>query len=113
MARICVDMIQPGMLLSGDVRDITGRLLLKAGSVIAERHLYIFKAWGVTGAEIEVSQDRPEQKVETWADPGLMAHIDADLRKIFIHANLEEPFVKELFLLAGSRRAKILSGADV
>lgn len=113
MARIGVDLMQPGMLLRSDVRDITGRLILKAGEVITGRHLFIFRAWGVTEAEIEMSEEQSGQRDLPACDPALMAQTEAELRKIFIHTNQDDPLIQELFSLVVTRRCRILSGAEI
>ncbi|MBF0285188.1 MAG: hypothetical protein HQL51_12120 [Magnetococcales bacterium] len=45
-------LLDPGMRLENDVRDLSGRLLLAAGEAVEARHLRIFKMWGVTEADV-------------------------------------------------------------
>ena len=42
-----VDELQPGMILDKDVANLQGAILLKQESVITDRHITIFKTWGV------------------------------------------------------------------
>lgn len=101
------------MCLASDVRDITGRLLLKSGEVIADRHLYIFRSWGVTEADIETASDEPEQPEQPAGDPALLREVEAELKQRFAHTNFEMPFVQELFRLAVARRVSILEGTEL
>ncbi|RQD74396.1 HDOD domain-containing protein [Desulfonatronospira sp. MSAO_Bac3] len=62
MGRILVDDIKPGMVLDDDVRDFNGRFLLGKGLSVQEKHLRIFKIWGVS--EVTVQGDGAEQDDE-------------------------------------------------
>lgn len=42
-----IDEVQPGMILDKDVANLQGAVLLRKGSEITERHISIFKTWGV------------------------------------------------------------------
>lgn len=53
MGKVNLDDIKPGMKIEKDVQDRSGRVLLRAGAEITERHLNIFRTWGVTEADIE------------------------------------------------------------
>jgi hypothetical protein len=48
-----LDEIQPGMVLEKDVANLQGAVLLRKGSEITERHLNIFKTWGVSSIFIK------------------------------------------------------------
>jgi hypothetical protein len=45
--------IKPGMVLDKDVANLQGAVLLRKGSEVTERHLNIFKTWGVTSIFIK------------------------------------------------------------
>ncbi len=53
MAKINADYLQQGMVLNGDVHDLNGRLMLRAGTALTEKHLHILKTWGITEADIQ------------------------------------------------------------
>lgn len=48
-----LDEIKPGMVLEKDVANLQGAVLLRKGSEISERHLNIFKTWGVSSIFIK------------------------------------------------------------
>ncbi|MFV0422167.1 HDOD domain-containing protein [Oleidesulfovibrio sp.] len=65
MGKLNVDDLKTGMVLAEDVMGRDGRRLLGAGAELEERHLRIFKAWGVTEADIEgVDRSDMEQELE-------------------------------------------------
>jgi hypothetical protein len=53
MGVISLDAIKPGMILAGDVKDRNSRALLSTGAEITEKHLRIFKMWGILEAHIQ------------------------------------------------------------
>ncbi|MGZ3595494.1 MAG: HDOD domain-containing protein, partial [Syntrophales bacterium] len=53
MGIINLEDIQVGMVLAGDIRERSGRVLLASGSEITENHLRVFKMWGITEADIK------------------------------------------------------------
>ena len=48
-----LDDIKPGMVLDKDVANLQGAVLLRKGSEVTERHLGIFKTWGVNSIFIK------------------------------------------------------------
>ena len=53
MGKVSVAHLKSGMVLAGDLVDVTGRFLLGRGEVIHEKHLRIMKSWGIMEADIE------------------------------------------------------------
>ncbi|MCB0328369.1 MAG: hypothetical protein KDD70_01865 [Bdellovibrionales bacterium] len=64
MARVALKDLEIGSVLSNDVLDQSGRILLKAGSTIEEKHFKIFKTWGIRTVEIH-GQETSETLVLT------------------------------------------------
>lgn len=52
MTVLRLESLNPGMVLSRDVCDRKGRVLLPAGAELTEKHLRIFQTWGVVEADI-------------------------------------------------------------
>jgi HD-like signal output (HDOD) protein len=82
MGKLNVDDLKEGMVLAADVCGRDGRTLLGAGAALQERHLRIFKAWGVTEADIEgVDRSDMEQEHEAELPPEVLeaarARVDA------------------------------------
>ena len=107
MGRISIDDILPGMVLASDVKDKGGRTLLGAGNELSDRHLQIFKTWGIVDADI-VGADREElaSKSLLEIDPQLLEEAQHETEKVFRHADLSHPAVKELYRLAIQTYAK-------
>jgi hypothetical protein len=101
MGKLNLDQIQPGMVLAADVLDRNGRVLLKSGLEVIEKHLRILKQWGVTEADIkDVSREEINAQVEQSLDPEAFAKADALHQELFRRTNRDEPFTQELFRLS-------------
>jgi len=98
MTTIKLKHIELGAILSEDAKDVDGRLLLSAGSAVQEKHLKIFKTWGVT--EVSIVGDEPQEEeieiVLSDVDPQLLSQIELDIDKSFILSNKEHPANREL-----------------
>ncbi|MGE4293941.1 MAG: HDOD domain-containing protein [Desulfovibrio sp.] len=53
MKAMNADDLAPGMILAADVHGPDGRVLLAADTLLEERHLRIFQAWGITEVRIQ------------------------------------------------------------
>lgn len=98
----------PGMVLAGDIILPNGRKLLPKGAVIEEKHLRIFKAWGVTEANVE-GADRAdmEAKASEAVEPLALEYAQAICDMYFPHDADEHPAsreIKRLTMLAMARR---------
>ncbi len=58
MAKVHIDQLEEGMILSTDVVTMNGQLLLKEGVTVTARHANIFRQWGIN--EIHIQGDAPE-----------------------------------------------------
>ncbi|NTW99914.1 MAG: hypothetical protein HGB35_08325, partial [Geobacteraceae bacterium] len=52
MGIIAIENIETGMVLASDVRDRSGRMLLGSGVELTQKHLVVFRTWGVLEADI-------------------------------------------------------------
>jgi len=50
-----IDDLQPGMIIDKDVKNLQGAILLKQNSVVTERHVSIFKTWGIQSVFVRES----------------------------------------------------------
>ncbi len=106
MAIVNIDYLKPGMILNSDVKDINGRLLLTGGTELIEKHLCIFRAWGVTEADIQGLTDQDVEAFVTGKiDPLILEKAEKDLSEIFRHTDCNHPAIKELFRLCVLRKA--------
>ena len=106
-----IEQLQPGMVVKYDVKDAQGRLLLGSGAILDERHIGMFRNWGVTGVEIRQGQaDECDEPGPAELDPELLEKAEAMTRERFRCANTDHPAMRELFRLAVERQARRLTG---
>lgn len=107
MGLISLNDIRPGMILAGEVKDRNGRVLLAAGQEITEKHLKIFKTWGVTDANIQgASQEDMVAQDLAEVDPEIHRQAEEATLARFKHAGTTHPGLKELARLATMRRVR-------
>ena len=53
MGLISISELKPDMVLAGDLKDLSGRLLVGKGTVLTPKSIKICKMWGVIEADIE------------------------------------------------------------
>ena len=107
MAVVHIDNLTPGMVLSRDVRDRSGRMLLPAGAELTVKHLSIFRMWGVLEAEIAVERiaEDAEATAHDELDPLLLAAAQDEVERLFVHNDPNHPAIKELMRICVDRRA--------
>jgi hypothetical protein len=94
------------MVLKADVCDRSGRLLLPGGTELTEKHLQIFRTWGVLEAEIVGESDSEAGGPGgDEIDPEALAAAEARVKPLFLCNDLEHPAIKELLRLCIIRRA--------
>jgi len=109
---INIENIEPGMVLAGDAKARNGRVLLRAGKTITEKHIETFKAWGVTEADVEgITKEDLAASAAAQADPKLFEKAERMTRARFRHTDPNHPFVDELQRLCTFRALKMLNGA--
>jgi len=107
MGMISIDNLRSGMVLAADVTDRSGRTLLASGQEIGEKHVRIFKMWGVL--EVSVQGEEQDQITNNSAppvDPERLRQMEVHMEELFVRANTGNPFMKELLRLATLRAAK-------
>lgn len=95
------------MVLTADVHDRSGRLLLGAGVELQPKHLVIFRTWGVS--EVSVDSDCPDRTSVTAFDdiaPDVVAAMEESLKPRFCHADLSHPAIRELLRLSALYRIR-------
>ena len=112
MGRLNLEEIEPGMTLASDVLDRSGRVLLKSGLQVTEKHLTILKQWGITDADIlGVNRDEINAKAIENFDRGLLTICEEEQRLVFSQVDMSLPFNQELFRLSVIRSVKRKAGA--
>ena len=105
MGIIHINKLKPGMVLEEEVRDISGRLLLKKGKNIQSAHIRIFKIWGVTEVNIR-GNNGSKNTVDSDFDPEKIAKIKEATESLFRHADLDHPALKEIFRISVQFRSQ-------
>lgn len=106
MAIVNVQKLELGSILAEDVKDIKGRMLMQAGTEIAERQLQILKAWGI--GEVAIVGDAQEDDADASVnpiDPRLEEQINRKIDWQFMHCTKAHPV---MHTLVGIVRAKML-----
>lgn len=99
MKTLTIEQLRAGMELSRDVTHVTGRVLLEAGRVLEEKDLKTLKAWGVTEVQVVAREGCDSEQPEDVA-PEEIARAIGKISHAFRYANLEHPFMAELFRLS-------------
>ncbi len=107
MGMLPIDNLEVGMVLANDVMDRTGRLLLGAGAELTQKHLTIFRTWGVVEADIAgLDYAEDESPLPAEVDPAALAAAEEALLPLFSHAGVEHPALRELLRLAAIRKVQ-------
>ena len=97
MGKVNLDDIKPGMKLQKDVQERSGRVLLRAGTEITERHLNIFRTWGVAEADIEsMSHEEAAAQAAREIDPEVLKAAEEFITPLFGHTDANHAAVREL-----------------
>jgi hypothetical protein len=109
MGKISLEDLRPGMILAGEVKERSGRVLLCAGVEITEKHLDIFKKWGISGADI---QGVTQEDMTPQLDPAVLQQAEMEAQELFRHTDRQHLAVIELLRLTTLRLAQYESGGQ-
>lgn len=107
MGMLPIDNLEIGMVLANDVQDRNGRMLLGAGAELTQKHLVIFRTWGVMEADIagiDYADDTPSLPAEI--DPAELAAAEEVLLPLFCYTGTDHPALRELLRIAAIRRVQ-------
>ena len=89
--------LKPGMVLSKDVINLSGILLLKSGNSLKIRDIKNFKAWGISETFVQESlSEGTFQEDEPQVDPKLLEEAEEESAVLFRHCNSGHPIVREM-----------------
>lgn len=92
--------LKAGMVLASNIKDLNGSILLKTGSAITEKHIKIFRSWGITEADIkDKTKENTEAIVSQNLNSEILAKAESEVIYLFRHANHSHPVIKELYNL--------------
>jgi HD-like signal output (HDOD) protein len=106
MGKLNIDSLKPGMVLAGDLLHVDGRHLLSKGVRLEANHLRILRIWGVAAAEIEGISDSSRPPSLEEIAPAILQRAEEFTQKQFSHAQMDHPFLRELFRICTLRRAQ-------
>ena len=107
MGTVAIDNIETGMVLASDVHDRSGRMLLGAGAELTQKHLTIFRSWGVLEADIAgQGSDEAADQIPADVDPEELAAAEQALVPLFRHTNRNHPAIVELMRLAALKKVQ-------
>jgi hypothetical protein len=100
MSIVALEKLEHGMVLASEVSDKSGRLLLGAGGVLEDKHLRIFRTWGVVEADIEGVAAADSDALPDNITQEQLELAKTRLLPLYCHADIEHPAICELFRLA-------------
>ena len=106
MGKVAIENIETGMILASDVHDRSGRMLLGAGAELTQKHLVIFRTWGVLEADIAGQGDEAFDQLPADVDPLELAAAELALAPLFRHTNQNHPAISELMRIAALRKVQ-------
>lgn len=110
MRQLPLSQLKPGMVLAEEVRDRNGRLLLEAGVELGERHLRIFRIWGVLEVVVLPFADSAEgaegeADEEDGISAEMLAAVEQYQRTRFAHNDADNEIIRGLMALCVERMA--------
>jgi hypothetical protein len=106
VGKIAIENIEIGMVLASDVRDRSGRMLLGSGTELTQKHLIIFRTWGVLEVDIAGRGRVAADQVPADVDLLELAAAEEALIPLFRHTNRGHPAIIELMRLAALRKVQ-------
>ncbi|MEO5378773.1 MAG: hypothetical protein H7832_13475 [Magnetococcus sp. DMHC-6] len=94
MPIIPIQEIQPGMTLTTDIRDLSGRLLLSGGQIITQKSLRVFKIWGIT--EAEITPEPTHNPIKTHPTPLAEFEFSNETIDFFRFNDFQNPVIQQL-----------------
>lgn len=105
MPRIKTELLQEGMVVSSDVKNIDNMLLIPSGCQLTARQIGILQAWGVTEIDVVASGDGGDTDQLAKLSPEQLEQLTAETRALFWKPDDTDPVFAELFKLILRRRA--------
>jgi hypothetical protein len=105
---INIDHLAPGMMLRSSVCDRSGRMLLPGGNELTEKHLRIFRTWGIIEADIEGDDSGDTAHAQPLSanevDPMQLTEAETAIAGLFVHNDMEHPAIIELMRICTQRK---------
>jgi hypothetical protein len=105
MPRIKTELLQEGMVVSCDVKNIDNMLLIPNGCKLTVRQIGILQAWGVTQIDVAALGEGGDTDRLAKMPPEMVEKLSQEIRATFWKADDADPVFAELFKLLLRRRA--------
>jgi HD-like signal output (HDOD) protein len=100
MGVISIKDLKADMVLSGDIKDCRGRLLISKGTVLNEKYLKICRMWGVVEADVQgISPEEIYASAINNFDAATIAAAEKIVQDRFCHNDMGHPAIRELVRL--------------
>ena len=103
MSSISVEKLEEGLVLSEDVIDTFGRLILTKGRRIEANHIRLFKIWGISEVGVQQSPG-PVSPEKDSPEPEKLRHAEHTVKTILQNTDVDHPAINEIFLAAVDHR---------
>lgn len=100
MANLLIDNVTAGMVLADDVLDRQGRPLLKAGVELTDKHIKVFKTWGINHVNIVGKDTEPALQEIIDAHPEWAEEAEQVVSCLFRHVDQTHPLFESLIPLS-------------
>lgn len=111
MPKAKLESLQPGMVVTVDVKNMDDMLLIPAGCTLTEKHINILQSWGIPEVQVETAgaaedNSDPLQRLA----PEVLEKITTELKEKYWHFDENNQVEVEVFNLILRRKAKQLAG---
>ena len=96
MPKVLTENLQPGMVLETDIKDLSGRMLLKAGIEFQEKHFRVLHTWGVLSVDIIDENDTQETDPLNDLPSEIISQIEREIAKRFSGVDTSHPVMMKL-----------------
>lgn len=97
MARLLIDQLAPGMVLTEPLKNANGSVMLPAGNAISEKHIRAMKMWGILDVAVQSDQESSLTLTEPSANPAQVQIAKEKLTQYFSLADMTNPVMIEIF----------------
>ena len=99
--------------MAEDVVNLNGMPLLKAGTILTDKHINALKMWGITEANIQgVEREALGESSPLNVAPEVLARIESGLNDFFQKTDLADPVISEIYRLIKKRKLEELGHAQ-
>lgn len=97
MARKSVAELETGWVLSKDVIDMNGRVLLRAGMALTDKTIRVMQIWGVTEVEIDLDAESEEGHAKSIEmTEAETKSVDERIARLYAHCDKSQALIAQL-----------------